>query len=58
MDWSGRRVLVTGGRGFLGGAICALLRQRGAEAIAVGRAEADLCDRAQAEALIGGCGPR
>jgi GDP-L-fucose synthase len=57
MDWAGRRVLVTGGRGFLGGAICALLRQRGAEAIAVGRAEADLCDRAQAEALIGGLRP-
>jgi len=46
MDWSGRRVLVTGGRGFLGQHLVRALRARGAEPVAVGRAEADLRDRA------------
>lgn len=51
MDWSGQRVLVTGGRGFLGQHLVAALRARGADPVPVGRAEADLCDRAAAVAL-------
>jgi GDP-L-fucose synthase len=40
--WSGRRVLVTGGSGFLGRAVCAKLRDRGADVIAPRHAEFDL----------------
>ena len=50
--WSGATVLVTGGRGFLGRHICAALEGAGAHPIAVGRAEADLTDRAATEALL------
>jgi GDP-L-fucose synthase len=52
VDWSGRRVLVTGGRGFLGGAVVRLLRARGAVVVAVGRADGDLRDGAVAHALF------
>lgn len=52
MNWSGRRVLVTGGRGFLGRHVVALLRQRGADPVAVGRAEADLCLRQPTEEMV------
>ncbi len=41
-DWAGQRVLVTGGTGFLGRHVVRLLTQRGADAVAVGRADADL----------------
>lgn len=44
MDWQGVRVLVTGGRGFLGQHLVRLLQQRGALPTAVGRAQADLRD--------------
>lgn len=45
MDWQGRRVLITGGRGFLGQHIVHELWSRGADPIPVGRSEADLRDR-------------
>ncbi|MFT5683158.1 MAG: GDP-L-fucose synthase, partial [Myxococcota bacterium] len=52
VDWAGQRVLVTGGRGFLGRHIVAALQARGADAVAVGRAEADLCDQGATEAMV------
>ena len=57
-DWTGRRVLVTGGRGFLGKHIVAALEQRGAAPLAVGRAEADLRDRAATIALVAALRPQ
>ncbi len=42
--WAQERVLVTGGRGFLGRHIVELLRQAGADPIPVGRNEANLVD--------------
>jgi GDP-L-fucose synthase len=45
VDLRGRRVLVTGGAGFLGTPVCALLRERGAEDVFVPRrAQYDLTD--------------
>lgn len=35
MDWHGRRVLVTGGAGFLGATLCHALAARGADVVAV-----------------------
>src|SRR5215471_3235363 len=35
MSWSGRRVLVTGGAGFLGANLCHALAQRGARVVAL-----------------------
>jgi GDP-L-fucose synthase len=52
VNWSGRVVLVTGGRGFLGRPLAAALRGRGAVVHAVGSAEADLCDRVATLALF------
>lgn len=52
LDWRGRRVLVTGGRGFLGSHVVARLHALGAQATAVGRAEADLRDDAAARRLF------
>ena len=50
--WSGSRVLVTGGRGFLGSHVVAKLRLLGADAVAVGSAEADLTDRDATQRLF------
>jgi GDP-L-fucose synthase len=42
--WQDLRVLVTGGRGFLGTHVVERLHQLGADPVSVGRAEADLLD--------------
>ena len=50
--WAGARVLVTGGSGFLGQHVCRRLTAVGATPMSVGRADADLTDRAATEALL------
>jgi GDP-L-fucose synthase len=53
--WSGKRVVVTGGAGFLGKPTTALLRELGAEVIVVRSGEHDLRERdATLDALRGG----
>ena len=46
------RVLVTGGRGFLGGHVCDALRAAGHEAIPLGRADGDLAEPGVADVLL------
>lgn len=46
------RVLVTGGRGFVGSHVCAALRDAGHEAVALGRADGDLAAPGVAERLV------
>ena len=46
------RVLVTGGRGFLGGHVCDALRTAGHEAIPLGRIDGDLAEPGVADALL------
>jgi dTDP-glucose 4,6-dehydratase len=46
------RVLVTGGRGFLGGHVCEALRVAGHRAIPLGRADGDLADPGVIERLL------
>jgi GDP-L-fucose synthase len=50
--WSGRRVLVTGGAGFLGRRVVAQLRERDADVVAPRSAEYDLTVPGTAEAMI------
>ena len=50
--WSGRRVLVTGGSGFLGRVVTAKLRDRGATVIAPRSRDCDLTDPAETESLF------
>jgi GDP-L-fucose synthase len=50
--WTDRRVLVTGGSGFLGRVVVARLRSRGAEVVAPRRAEFDLTDPVAVESLF------
>jgi GDP-L-fucose synthase len=53
VDLRGRRVLVTGGAGFLGAPVCELLRERGAAEVFVPRkARYDLTDAAAVERLF------
>lgn len=55
---AGRRVLVTGGAGFLGRYVCGLLAERGAgEVIAPRRAYYDLTRQRDAERLFENCDP-
>lgn len=46
------KALVTGARGFIGGAAVEALRKRGARVVAAGRADADLLDAAAVRALV------
>jgi nucleoside-diphosphate-sugar epimerase len=46
------RVLVTGGRGFLGMHVCDALRAEGHEPVALGRADGDLAEPGVAERLV------
>jgi GDP-L-fucose synthase len=50
--WQGRRVLVTGGSGFLGRVVVAKLRERGADVAAPRSAEYDLTDPVAADAAF------
>jgi GDP-L-fucose synthase len=53
VDLAGRRVLVTGGAGFLGSPVCRLLRERGAREVIVPRsAQYDLTDEAAVARLF------
>jgi len=52
------RVLVTGGRGFLGRHVARLAALRGADVVAVGRDAGDLRDPAQADRLLADVRPR
>ena len=52
MDLQGVRVLVTGGRGFLGAHVTATVQARGGDAVPVGSAEADLTDASEALRLV------
>lgn len=57
--WSGKRVLLTGGGGFLGGFLLEKLRERGPEAVAAPRrAEADLRDRGAVAGLLASARPQ
>jgi GDP-L-fucose synthase len=55
--WSGRRVLVTGGSGFLGRVVVAKLRSRGADVVAPRRTDYDLTDAAAADAVFADVAP-
>jgi dTDP-glucose 4,6-dehydratase len=46
------KVLVTGGRGFLGTHVCAALREAGHEAVALGRGDGDLAEQGTIERLL------
>ena len=52
MDLTGERVLVTGGRGFLGQHVVRAVQQCGGEAVPVGRSDADLTSRRESHQLI------
>ncbi len=54
IDLAGRRVVVTGGAGFLGTPTVALLRARGAEVAVVRSAEHDLRDPGACRAALAG----
>jgi GDP-L-fucose synthase len=56
--FTGRRVLVTGGHGFLGRNVVAGLRVSGAEIIAPRRAEFDLTEQAAVRALMASARPQ
>lgn len=56
--YGGRRVVVTGGTGFLGTAVCRLLAKSGADVIALGRQAYDLTEQADVRRLYAECEPR
>jgi GDP-L-fucose synthase len=57
IDLAGSRVMVTGGRGFLGRRIVHQLEERGATAIVVGSAEYDLTEPERVRAALRDVGP-
>lgn len=58
-DWyRGRRVMVTGARGFLGRYVCRQLAASGADVIPLGRADGDLCEQADVRRLLAARRPR
>ena len=56
--WTGRRVFVTGGNGFLGSRVVARLRAAGAEVTAPRRREVDLLDAHQTERALEAAAPQ
>ncbi len=57
LELRNRRVVVTGGHGFLGRHVLSALKDRGAEGIALGRAECDLTDPAATRAALTALAP-
>jgi GDP-L-fucose synthase len=55
--WSGRRVLVTGGSGFLGRVVVRRLQESGAEVTAPRQADFDLTEPAEADAAVASAHP-
>src|SRR6478609_12062333 len=55
--WNGRRVVVTGGAGFLGSFVVGRLRQAGASVFVPRSAEYDLVDRAAVRRLLADARP-
>ena len=51
--YADRRVMVTGGRGFLGRAVVAQLQASGAQVISLGRADGDLTEQGDVRRVIG-----
>ena len=45
MSLGGKKIVVTGGRGFLGGFVCRALESKGAEVIAIGSSDYDLINQ-------------
>ena len=45
MSLQGKKIIVTGGRGFLGGFVCKALDKRGAEVVAIGSSDYDLINQ-------------
>ena len=54
--WPGRKVLVTGGSGFVGRVVVHKLKERGADVVAPSHAEADLTHAAIADQLFADLG--
>ncbi|MGZ4276067.1 MAG: dTDP-4-dehydrorhamnose reductase [Solirubrobacteraceae bacterium] len=52
------RLLVTGGAGMLGLAVCAAATRLGHDVVALSRAELDICDEAHVRRVIGAAEPR
>ena len=57
MDWSGKRVVVTGGSGFLGSYVVEQLRQKGAAVFVPRSRQYDLREKPAIERLFSDCQP-
>ncbi|NYJ76350.1 NAD-dependent epimerase/dehydratase family protein [Allobranchiibius huperziae] len=56
-DLRGARIVVTGGHGFLGGHVSDVLRERGADVVALGSADYDLREQSAVRALYADLAP-